>query len=168
MPTPVTQLTSLARLTLERVARPFTDIVVAALIEARVIDLVVARLLEAGVVERVVTEVLVSPDTEDLIANTLERPELERLIVVAIESPATDRIVTTLLESDELQRVVEHIANSPEVQAAITRQSLGLATSVAGEVRAKSVTADDGVERIVRRVLRRRQREQLDAPGNSD
>jgi hypothetical protein len=203
MATPVNQFTSLARSAvgatgdlpgrarrllrdqleqgLEFVARPLTEIVVAALIEARVIDLVVARLLEAGVVERIVTEVLVSPDTEELVANTLERPELERLIVVAIESPATDRIVrrvldspgtdrtvTTLLESEKLQRIVEHIAESPEVKAAIAQQSLGLASSVAGEVRTKSVTADDGVERIVRRVLRRRQREQLEPPDGTE
>lgn len=158
---------------IERTVRFVADPVVDALIEPQLIDRVAARLLEAGVVEQVITEVLTSPDTEELVARMLQRPELERLILVTVDSPATDRIVrrvlaspgadraiTTVLESEEMQRIVEHIANSPEVRAAITQQSLGLADAVGDEVRDRSVSADDRLERFARRLLRRPQRDE--------
>lgn len=59
-----------------------------------------------------------------------------------------------------MQRIVEHIANSPEVRAAIAQQSLGLADAVGDQVREKSVTADDVLERFARRLLRRAPREE--------
>ena len=54
--------------------------------------------------------------------------------------------------------LVEEIARSPAVTEAITQQSIGFADQVAGGVRARSRTADDWVERVVRRTLRRQPR----------
>ena len=132
----------------------------------------------------VVERALTSAETEELISRTLERPELERLIVLALDSPATDRIVRRVLaspgvelavrrvleselldaatvrflESGEFEQVIERIAQGPELRAAVAAQSAGLADLVAGEVRDRSVSADDTAERIAKSLVPRRWR----------
>ena len=52
--------------------------------------------------------------------------------------------------------LVDQIARSPAVTEAIAQQSMGLADQVAGEVRLSSQRADAGLERVARRLLRRK------------
>lgn len=56
------------------------------------------------------------------------------------------------------------LAENPEVQDLVTKQSLSLAGEVRDEVRERTVTADNVVENLVRRILRREPRESLPEP----
>jgi hypothetical protein len=73
-----------------------------------------------------------------------------------IDSRLIDEFVDRLLESEELWVLVDEIARSPAVTDAISTQGIGFADQVAGVVRDRSRTADARVERIARRLLRRR------------
>ncbi len=97
---------------------------------------------------------------------------LEDVVVSAVDnvvnSRLADRVIDNLLESDEMQRIVEYIANSPEVAAAITQQSAGLVTHYTAEAAGRAQEADATAERIVRRVLLRRQRDVATEPEPPD
>jgi hypothetical protein len=60
--------------------------------------------------------------------------------------------------------LLEEIMHSPAVAEAITQQSLGFADQVGDEVRERSRTVDDKLERAAWRLLRRRPRPVADAP----
>jgi hypothetical protein len=105
-------------------------------------DRAVARLIQAGLVERV---------TAELIASRV----LDHVAEQVIDSSFYEDVVDRVLESEELWRIVDEIARSPEVLAAISAGSAGLANEMAGQVRRRTIVADDIAERIARRLLRR-------------
>ena len=59
---------------------------------------------------------------------------------------------------------INRLAENPELESLITQQSLGLASEARDEVRERTVTADNLVESLVRRVLRRTPRAELPGP----
>ena len=128
----------------------------------------VSRALEGPLVEAVARDVVRYAVIERLADGLLEDPELERLLERALESPATERMLVRVLESrlvdeavrrvlagEELWLVVDEVAQSPAVTEAIARQSVSFADQVAGQVRVRSRSADERLERAARRVLRR-------------
>jgi hypothetical protein len=111
--------------------------------------------LASRVGEEAVDRVLDNELAKRAIARAVERVADEMGEGPALDSPAMDRLVARLLESEELWLVVDEIAQSPAVTEAITRQSVGFADQVAGQVRDRSRSADARLERAARRVLRR-------------
>jgi hypothetical protein len=164
---------ALARTAVEETAIWTFDQVLASRVANELVDAV----LESGLVERAVDQAFRDGIAETVADRLLEGPELERIADQVVDSPATERVVARvmesrlvddavarLLESDELWVMVDEIASSPAVTDAIGRQSIGFADQVAGVVRDRSASADDRVERIARRLLRRREREADRAP----
>lgn len=123
----------------------------------------VSDLLERGVVaalaspsaERLVVAALESPGAERLVDRVVNNQSSERLVAHVIESRLVDEAVARLLESEDLWILVDEVARSPAVTDAITQQSLGFADQVAGVVRGRSRSADERLERMARRLLRR-------------
>ena len=130
------------------------DVVLASRLAREGVD----RIVGSALVEQTATRVLEGPELERVVEQALESPAMERVVGRVIESRLLDEAVERLLESEELWVLVEEIARSPAVTDAITQQSVGFADQVAGGVRARSRTADDWVERVVRRALRRETR----------
>jgi len=117
-------------------------------------------------VEDAIVRAVESEAVERAVARVLEGPALDRAVKRALESPGVEQAWERVLASDEAQRLVERIAEAPEVRAAIAAQSAGLLEDIARQVRAVARRLDDAVERIVRKVLFRRQRsEPTDAAG---
>ena len=81
----------------------------------------------------------------------------EAIAARILDGPELERIVAQVLESEELWILVEQIVRSPAVTDAIGRQGLSFADQVAGAVRGRSRSADDRVEHVARRLVRRRQ-----------
>jgi hypothetical protein len=108
------------------------------------------------VVERVVSLAIENPATDRLVTSVVESPDFERLLSSIVQTDAVDRFLDRILESEQLHRIVTHIAESDEVALALTRQSRGLADEAAGELRSRTMTADDLLERVARSLLRRR------------
>jgi hypothetical protein len=127
-----------------------------AVLASRYTDEAVRRTVESQALERAVTTALESPELERLVQTVVNSPAMERLVAQAVDSRLVDAVVEQLLESEELWVLVDEIARSPAVTEAISHQSIGFADQVAGELRSRSVKADATVERVVRRVLRRR------------
>jgi hypothetical protein len=95
-------------------------------------------------------------DTAAQAVDRIVRSDLvERAVDRLFDTHVLDEVVTRLLESKDLWVLVDQIARSPAVTEAIGTQSIGFADQVAGVVRDRSRTADDRVERVARRVLRR-------------
>jgi hypothetical protein len=124
---------------------------------SRVAEEVVDRAIASGLVERLV---------DRLVDRLLAERVLERAIdSVFDDGRVIDELVTRLIDSEDLWVLVEEIAQSPAVTDAIGRQSIGFADQVAGGVRARSRTADERLERVARRALRRPQRGEPQAPA---
>ena len=94
-------------------------------------------------------------------ASKLTLAALDATLTSETAAQAVDRIVRSDLVERAIERVFEtrildEVARSPAVTEAIGTQSIGFADQIAGVVRDRSRTADDRVERMARRVLRRR------------
>lgn len=74
------------------------------------------------------------------------------------------RALARMTYNEIVNDFINHLAENPEVQALVTKQSLGLASEVRDEVRERTVTADNVVESLVRRILRREPRASLPEP----
>lgn len=101
-----------------------------------------ANRMSGGMADEVLDRVLASRRLQDLTDRVLE-------------SPFYDHLVDRLLETDALWQLVDRIAKSPEVIEAVTAGSASLGRDVADEVRGRGIAADDAVERIARRLVRR-------------
>jgi uncharacterized RDD family membrane protein YckC len=77
-----------------------------------------------------------------------------------LDNESTKRVWEKVLESDEAQRLVERVAEAPEVRAAITRQGVGLLEDLRRVVRRAARRIDTVVERAIRGLLRRPQRDE--------
>jgi uncharacterized RDD family membrane protein YckC len=128
------------------------------------------RVAEAAGLDRAAEEAIVraveSEAVERAVARVLEGPAFEQAVERALESPAVEEAWKRLLASEEAQLLVERIAEAPEIRAAIASQSAGLLEDIARQVRRVARRLDDGLERVVRRVLfRRRRSEPTDRAG---
>lgn len=79
------------------------------------------------------------------------------------ESEQSRKLVETAVSST-IEQSIETLATNPEVQELVQKQSTGLANEVLEEVRERTVSADNFLEGVIRRILRRTPREQLPAP----
>lgn len=82
-----------------------------------------------------------------------------------IEPPSRQLALSTY--EGIIDEFISRLADNPEVQGLVTQQSIGLATEVRNEVRERTVSADNAVESIMRRILRRPPREELPPPPPS-
>jgi hypothetical protein len=170
----------------EQLIERTTDRLLAEGVVERVAERVVDRLLSQGVAERIAERVLAGPEldrildlsvdegrVEAIVARALESPSADRLVEQIVDSPGFERLVLSIgrsevfdrlldraLYSEELDRVVSHIAESDEVRAALTQQSAGLADEVAFQIRARTMAADELLERFARSLVHRRPREE--------
>jgi uncharacterized RDD family membrane protein YckC len=92
------------------------------------------------------------------VEQALASPNVERALREALDSEMVDRLWEQLLASDEVQQLFEHIGEAPELRAAIAAQGAGLMHDVGIGARRLAQTADDRVESVVRRLLRRPRR----------
>jgi hypothetical protein len=129
------------------VSRRVEDAVLAAVEDA------IDRAITQGLVERIIDRLL----AQGIVERTVDRLFDERQVI--------DEIVKRLIESEALWVLVEEISESPAVTDAIGRQSIGFADQVAGGVRERSRRADDRLERVARRALRRSPRRVPQAPA---
>ena len=120
-----------------------------------VIERAVDHMLADGELERIVDRVLASPALDRIADRIVESPSAERLVARVIESRLMDEAVARLLDSDDLWLLVDEIARSPSVTEAIAHQSAGMADEVGEVVRKSTRSADDRLERIARRLVRR-------------
>ena len=123
----------------------------------------VVRAVESQVFERALERVLSGPLIEEAVEDALTSPAVERALANALDSEMLDRIWARLLASDEAQKLVERIAEAPEVRAAVAAQGVGLLADLGRGARGVARRLDDGVERVVRRLLSRPAREQPSA-----
>jgi hypothetical protein len=121
--------------------------------------------VDAAIDSGLIDEALSSPVFERLTQRVLDSPSMERLVVRVIDSRLVDAAVAQLLESDDLWIIVDEVARSPSVTDAIGQQGLGFAGQVTDAVRARSIRADDRIERAAKRLLGRKPPE---APAPSE
>lgn len=66
---------------------------------------------------------------------------------------------------ESIDEVIEFLAENEEITELIQQQSLGMANEVVEDVRTRTVTADNVMERFARNFLRKSQREELPPPS---
>jgi uncharacterized RDD family membrane protein YckC len=116
--------------------------------------------VESEAVERAIARVLQGPVVEEAVSDALESEAVKRAILEAMDSELVDEVWQRLLASDQAQQLVERVAEAPEVRAAISAQGAGLITDIGRTVGRIARRLDDGLERIARRILFRRPREE--------
>jgi hypothetical protein len=80
------------------------------------------------------------------------------------EDPAARALAREAL-GESIDEVIEFLADNEEITELIQQQSLGMANEVVEDVRTRTVTADNVMERFTRNFLRRPQREELPPPS---
>lgn len=126
----------------------------------------IVRALESPAVERAVVRVLQGPAVEEAMRGALGSPAVERALIEAVDSQLVDKVWQRILASDEAQKLVERIAEAPEVRTAITSQGVGFLDDIRREIGKVARRIDGGIERVVRRILGRKQRaEPTDCAG---
>ena len=118
----------------------------------------IVRAAQSPAAERALVRVLQGPAVLEAAAGALNSEQVEEAIVAAIDSEMIDRVWAELLDSDEIQRLIERIADAPEIRAAITQQGLGLIDDIGRQLARVARRLDDGLERIVCRLTRRKPR----------
>ena len=107
----------------------------------------------------------------DSILPTLVKDPTIQLLIEEQANTYLDSLSTTL--NPKLQALIrqqgdDYItylnAHPEQVQNLVQGQTIGMTTEIMNEVRERAVTADSVVEMLVRRVLGRKQRDQLPAP----
>src|SRR4051812_34171974 len=118
----------------------------------------IVRAVESPAVERALVRVLQGPAVEEAMRGALDSPAVERALIDALDSELVDSVWKRLLASDEAQELVERIAEAPEVRAAIASQGIGFLDDIRREIGKVARRIDDGIERVVRRLTRRKAR----------
>jgi hypothetical protein len=121
----------------------------------RAVEAAVSGMLEEGLVERIVAEVVKQGTLERVIDELVAAGLLEQIIDALIARGLVDRIVDDVIASG----TVERVASSPEFRAAVTGASTGMAGEMMGALQRRAVKADDRAEALVRRMLRRGDRD---------
>jgi uncharacterized RDD family membrane protein YckC len=116
--------------------------------------------VESEAVERAMARVLEGPVVEEAVQGALESEAVKRALLEAMDSELVDEVWRRLLASEEAQQLVERIAEAPEVRAAISAQGAGLIEDIGRTIGKLARRLDDSFERIVRRVLFRKRREE--------
>ncbi|MBE2224048.1 MAG: hypothetical protein IAF02_21090 [Anaerolineae bacterium] len=80
------------------------------------------------------------------------------------EDPAARALAREAL-GESIDEVIEFLADNEEITELIQQQSLGMANEVVEDVRTRTVTADNVMERFARNFLRKSQREELPPPS---
>jgi hypothetical protein len=123
------------------------------------LDRTLASDTAAEVVDRVLASPLARRTVEKLVDGPLVdwaiRRITDRLLADGTAERLAAAVLVELLDSEELWEAIDEIARSPSVTEAITHQGAGFADQVAVEVGERSRRADDRLERIARRWLRR-------------
>lgn len=170
---------------LERLlAEDALDLVMERLEAAEVPERVADRMLDDGIAERVAARVIKGPELERILVEALSSEQMqgtltralehesvghlleqlvrspgnERLVALLVDSPLPEEIVRQLLETEALWVFVDEIARSPSVTEAIAHQGAGFVDEIADKARDRSRSADIWVQRVARRVGRRRDR----------
>ncbi len=154
------------------VESPRVDHLVRALLEARILERVVTAMLDGEALERTLEiaserrigirtadAVLTGEGVDRLVAHVLDQPAIELLVERVLESRFAHTATQQVISSDEVQWAVGQIARSEEVRDALQSQTQGLVEEVGDQVRDRSVTADDRIEGVARRLFRRHPRE---------
>jgi hypothetical protein len=143
----------------ERLMLEAFDTTVSRLLAAEAVDRVLERVEAAGVAQRVAERLFADGIAEQIADRAIAGPELERVVARAIEGQLPEVVVSRLLENPALWVLVDEIARSPSVTEAIAHQGTGFVEQVTGAARDRSRDADIWVERVARRVGRRRHRD---------
>jgi hypothetical protein len=146
-----------------RTLRVLDDVLASRFVEEAMDRVLASALVESvgrelarhAVIERLSRQVITDEALDRIVAAALESPKTERVVAEVIDSRLLDDAVSRLLESEELWILVDEVARSPAVTDAITQQGMGFADQVAGVVRDRSRSADDRLEGVARRLLRR-------------
>jgi hypothetical protein len=121
-------------------ASPFVTRLAAWLAEEQLMELAVVELIARGTAARVAEQIVRAAVDGEVLNGRL-----------------ADEVTERLLASDEMQRVLEHVLGSPELRAALSSQSVGLASDVAEGMRARTAKADAVAERLARKLSFRRE-----------
>jgi hypothetical protein len=132
------------------------DTVLDKLLAEETVDRIFERVETAGLARRVADRLLEDGIAEQIAERALAGPELGRVVASVIQSELVEESVACLLETQALWILVDEIARSPSVTEAITHQGTGFVDQVTESARGRSREADAWVQRVARRVGRRR------------
>jgi hypothetical protein len=133
----------------------------------------VGSALANGDVDRLAARVVDGPELERIVARALASPGVERIVERIIESPVVqeaiarvvDDVVERLRDSEALWHLIDDVIQSPVVTDAIAHQGAGFADQVNDQIRERSRTVDEKLERAAWRLLRRRSQPGGPAPA---
>jgi len=136
------------------------------------------RLAELGRIERRASRKVLSP-LQSLGDNRLGRyitsrfdqlvrrgeSEITRLAEIGKIEEHHSRKLALTATTETVDSTIDYLTDNEELHELIASQGVGIAGEALEEVRERSVSADDYFESVIRALLRRKPREQLEAPS---
>jgi uncharacterized RDD family membrane protein YckC len=126
---------------------------------AGVVEETIVRTVESDAVVGAIERILTDGRLQEAIERSIDDEEIERAIRRALDSAVADKVWEDVLASDKAQMLVERVAGAPEVRAALAQQGFGLLTDLGRQVARLSTKVDAWLERTVRTVTFRPQRD---------
>ena len=136
-------------------AGPLPDAVARSVAEHRVVDRVAPEVLASADFREALAAALENESVDRAVEEVLASPRVEQLVAELIESRLTIELTERVVESRDVQRAMGQLVASPELRHALQRQTMSLAQELAAIVRRRANAFDDGLERAVRRAVRR-------------
>ena len=90
---------------------------------------------------------------------------VQRWVQIGRENEPESRLLASKTYQEIIDEFIQRLADNEELQDLVAQQSLGLASEVRDEIRERTVTGDNVLEGIVRRMLRRTPRTELPPPS---
>jgi len=91
--------------------------------------------------------------------------ELNRLSLIGRSEYEQSRRMAQFAYEDSFEEAVDSLSTNPDVQNLIQSQGMGMAGEIINEVRERSISADNFLERLFRNIFRRKPRSQIPHPS---
>ncbi|MBS1888918.1 MAG: RDD family protein [Actinobacteria bacterium] len=114
--------------------------------------------IESEAVERALVRVLEGKIVDEAVQGALASDAVKKALLETLDSELFEDVWRQLLASQEIQQMIERIAEAPEVRTAIASQGVGLLGDIGRQFAKLARDLDDVVERVLRRIFRRRLR----------
>ncbi|MBP1466783.1 hypothetical protein EYB53_013800 [Candidatus Chloroploca sp. M-50] len=159
--TQVAQSPALDAVMLQVASSPALDQVITQVAQSPALDAVMLQVASSPALDQVIDQIAQRPALEQAVSRIVHSPVIEEAVSHIVRTPAMEDAVKHLVSTQAMNEAIDTLAQSPALVSLVTTQGSSLANEVLGQVRSHAIKTDDGLEGLLRRLLRRRPRAEL-------
>ncbi|PDW01436.1 hypothetical protein [Candidatus Chloroploca asiatica] len=159
--TQVAQSPALDAVMLQVASSPALDQVITQVAQSPALDAVMLQVASSPALDQVIDQIAQRPALEQAVNRIVHSPVIEEAVSHIVRTPAMEDAVKHLVGTQAMNEAIDTLAQSPALVSLVTTQGSSLANEVLGQVRSYAIKTDDGLEGVLRRLLRRPPRPEL-------